>query len=228
MTQFFLSTRISKILGTSDHEIIDQLEKVEQIINELSDIDPIFKNWYVNNATSSKPPLDYPFPSEKAKNYLFKLRKTNLDSSFLLWNGLQEDKQFTSFRFDRLGLIFSFSKVLKTEQMIQLFTVLLKYPKYDYVYLNTDFFSDISVFPHRREITSICYVSVKIEDNYLPHLYQKIEVENNLNQGTILVFDENWADETDELKKLVQENSIALIELGVIPEAGLPDGFFNE
>lgn len=42
------------------------------------------------------------------------------------------------------------------------------------------------------------------------------------------MFDENWADETDELKKIVQENSIALVELGVIPETELPDGFFNE
>ncbi|WP_223852365.1 hypothetical protein [Acinetobacter seifertii] len=39
------------------------------------------------------------------------------------------------------------------------------------------------------------------------------------------MFDKKWADETDELKKIVQENSIALIELGVIPEAGLPDCF---
>ncbi|WNX71577.1 hypothetical protein [Acinetobacter baumannii] len=122
----------------------------------------------------------------------------------------------------------TFKKVLETEQIIKLFNALLECFKFEYVYLNTDFFSDISVYPHRREITSICYVPVKIEDNYLPHLYQKVEVENNLNQGTILVFDKNWADETDELKKIVQENSIALIELGVIPEAGLPDGFFNE
>ncbi|UGQ27240.1 hypothetical protein [Acinetobacter calcoaceticus] len=228
MTEFFLSTRIPKILGSSESEITAQIESTEQFINKISEIDPIFKTWYINNATSSKPPLDYPFPSENAKNYLFKLRKTNIDSSFLLWNGLQEDKLFASFRFDRLGLILSFSKVLKTEQMIQLFTVLLKYPKYDYVYLNTDFFYDINIFSHRLETTSVCYVPTKIDDNYLPHLYKKVEIDNQYNKGTILVFDENWADETDELKKIVQENSIALIELGAIPEKELPEGFFNE
>ena len=42
------------------------------------------------------------------------------------------------------------------------------------------------------------------------------------------MFDKKWADETEELKKIVQENSIALIELGAIPEKELPEGFFNE
>ncbi|MFU2197194.1 hypothetical protein ACMGSW_09965 [Acinetobacter baumannii] len=228
MRDFFFSTRLPKILGSTDSEITAQIENTAQFINRISEIDPIFKTWYVNNATSSKPPLDYPFPSEKAKNYLFKNRKLDINESILLWNAQLDNSQYASFRFDRVGLLMTFEKVLETEQVIKLFNALLECFKFEYIYLNTDFFADINIFPHRREITSICYVYVKIEDNYLPHLYQKFEVENNLNQGTILVFDENWADETDELKKVVQENSIALIELGVIPEAGLPDGFFNE
>jgi hypothetical protein len=65
MKEFFLSTRISKILGSSEYEIEMQLETLEQIIKQISNIDPIFENWYVNNSNIStiKPPLDYPFPS---------------------------------------------------------------------------------------------------------------------------------------------------------------------
>jgi len=227
MREFFLSTRISKILSNSDNGIKEQLDKIEQIITEISAIDPIFKNWYINNPIGSKPPYDYPFPSDKAHNYLFNLRKNDLNESFLLWNGRQDNSQFASFRFDRLGLVLSFSKILETEQMIQLFKTVLEYPRYDYAYLNTDFFYDITVFPHRLETASICYVPVRIEENYLPHLYQKVEIDTEYNQGTILVFDKNWADETNDLKKKVQENSIALVELGVIPETELPEGFFE-
>ncbi|MDC5164052.1 hypothetical protein OHW52_03775 [Acinetobacter baumannii] len=228
MREFFLSTRISKILGNADHEIEEQIEKVEQIITELSVIDPIFENWYINNPVGSKPPYDYPFPSEKAHKYLLNLRKKDINASFLLWNGSLESENFAGFMFDRTGLVMDFKKVLNTDQMIQLFKAILKYPKCEYVYINTDFFNEINVYPHRAETTSICYVPVEVAANYLPHLFKKIEIENEYNKGTILVFAENWADETDELKKVVQENSIALIELGVIPEAGLPDGFFNE
>lgn len=228
MTEFFLSTRIPKILGSSESEITAQIESTAQFINKISDIDPIFKTWYVNNATSSKPPLDYPFPSESARNYLLQKKQKNLNDSILLWNAQVESSQFASFRFDRVGILMTFKKVLETEQVMKLFNALLESFKFEYVYLNTDFFSDINVFPHRREITSICYVPVEIADDYLPHLYKKVEINNEYNKGTILVFDENWADETDELKTKVQENSIALVELGIIPEAGLPDGFFNE
>ena len=94
MREYFLSTRIPKILGNNENEILEQLEKVEQIISELSKIDPIFKTWYINNATSSKPPLDYPFPSEKAKQYLFNLRKEDSFEIFGLWNGSLKTYQF--------------------------------------------------------------------------------------------------------------------------------------
>ncbi|MDR2250068.1 hypothetical protein [Acinetobacter sp.] len=75
MSEFFLSTRLPKELGKSSADIEAQLKTLENIVNEISVIDPIFANWYVNNPVGSKPPYDYPFPSEKAKNYLFNLRK---------------------------------------------------------------------------------------------------------------------------------------------------------
>lgn len=230
MNDFFLSTHISKRLGSTANEITAQLETLELMVKEISVIDPIFANWYVNNYDETAPeaPLVYTFPSEKAHNYLFNLRDSDHFESFSLWNGLEESSQFASLRYDSFGLMMIFKKVLNTDQVIQLFQVLLKYAHYNYVYINTDFFNEINLYSHRAETTSICYVPVKIQDNYLPHLYKKVEIENEYNKGTILVFAENWADETDELKKIVQENSIALIELGVIPEAGLPDSFFDE
>ncbi|KHO13933.1 hypothetical protein NT90_18515, partial [Acinetobacter baumannii] len=183
MTEFFLSTRIPKILGSTDSEITAQIENTAQFINKISEIDPIFKTWYVNNATSSKPPLDYPFPSEKAKNHLFQKRKKNINKSILLWNAQIESRLFASFRFDRVGLLMTFEKVLETEQIIKLFNALLECFKFEYIYLNTDFFADIKIFPHRREITSICYVPVSIAADYLPHLYKKVEVDNQYNKG---------------------------------------------
>jgi len=228
MSEFFLSTRVPKFLSNTDDAIIDQIEKFEKIITEISDIDPILKTWFINNPVGSKPPYDYPFPSEKAKNYFFNLRKKEENSVFLLWNGSIETDPYVSYLFDRLGSVMTFRKVLNAEQIVQIFNVILKYFKFDYVYLNSDFFEDINIYQHRLPTTSICYVPVSIAADYLPHLYKKVDVNNQFNKGTILVFDENWSDETDELKKIIQENSIALIELGVIPEAGLPDGFLNE
>ncbi|HGY4638966.1 TPA: hypothetical protein ACNV0F_001619 [Acinetobacter baumannii] len=231
MRDFFLSTRLSKRLGSTANEIIAQLKTLELMVKEISLIDPIFANWYVNNADedTTEAPLDYPFPSETAHKYLFNLRDSDHFESFGLWNGLEESSLFTSLRYDSFGFMMIFKKVLNTDQVIHLFQVILKYVHYDYVYLNTYFFGDINVFPHRLETTTICYVPIKkIAEDYLPHLYKKVEVENQYNKGTILVFNEKWADETDELKKIVQENSIALVELGVIPETELPDGFFNE
>lgn len=230
MREFFFSTRISKRLGSTANEITAQLKTLELMVKEISVIDPIFANWYVNNSdeNTTKAPLDYPFPSETAHKYLFNLRDSDHFESFGLWNGLEESSQFASLRYDSFGLMMIFKKVLNTDQIIQLFQVLLKYAHYDYVYLNTYFFGDINVFPHRLETTAVCYVPVNIAEDYLPHLYKKVEVESQYNTGTILVFDEKWADETDELKKIVQENSIALVELGVIPEAELPEGFFDE
>ena len=227
MREYFLSTRIAKILGNNENEILEQLEKVEQIIFELSKIDPIFKTWYITNATSSKPPLDYPFPSEKAKQYLFNRRKEDSFEIFGLWNGSLETEQFASFSFDGTGLVMTFKKVLNLEQIIQLFKVVLEYPKNNYVYLNSYFFGDINVFPHRLETTSICYLPIKIDEKLIPHLYKIVDVDTPLNEGTILVFGEDWSDESDEMKKKVQENSLALVELGVIPEAELPEDFFE-
>ncbi|MCR6569684.1 hypothetical protein [Acinetobacter baumannii] len=230
MKEFFLSTRISKILGTSEHETKAQLETLERMIQKISQIDPIFSKWYVNDSdeNTTKAPLDYPFPSEKAQKFLFNLRKKDEFESFSLWNGLEERINFASFNFDNFGLVMTFKKVLTDEQMVLLFKALLENLNFQYIYINDGFFKKINIFEHRLPTTSICYVPINIAADYLPHLYKKVDVENEYNKGTILVFDEKWADETDELKKIVQENSIALVELGVIPETELPDGFFNE
>ena len=88
----------------------------------------------------------------------------------------------------------TFKKVLNLEQIIQLFKVVLEYPKNDYVYLNSYFFGDINVFPHRLETTSICYVPIKVDEKLMPHLYKIVDVNNDLNEGTILVFDEDWSE----------------------------------
>lgn len=86
MKEFFLSTRVPKYLTNSDNAISDQIEKFEKIITEISEIDPILKTWYINNPVGSKPPYDYPFPSEKARNYLFDLRKrSNPNISTMEW-----------------------------------------------------------------------------------------------------------------------------------------------
>lgn len=228
MSEFFLSTRVPKFLSNTNNAISDQIEKFEKIITEISDIDPIFKGWYINNPVGSKPPYDYPFPSEKAKNYLFNLRKNDQDEIFLLWNGSLESELYASYLFDRFGSVMTFRKVLNTDQIVHIFNVILKYFKFDYVYVNSDFFDEINIYSHRLPTTSICYVPINIAADYLPHLYKKVDVDNQFNNGTILVFDENWADETDNLKKIVQENSIALIELGAIPETETPEDFYDE
>ena len=229
MKEFFLSTRISKIIGSSENEINAQLKNLEIFIKDIAKIDPIFANWYVNNASESslKAPLDYPFPSDVANEYLFNLKKNDDLESYLLWNGLEEKSSYASFSFDSFGIMMTFKKVLKTEQIIELFKAFLKILKFEYIYLNSYFFGDINVFPHRLETTSICYIPIKIDEKLIPHLYKIVDVDTPLNEGTILVFGEDWSDESDEMKKKVQENSLALVELGVIPEAELPEDFFE-
>ncbi|MFI9955801.1 hypothetical protein Q4228_15815 [Acinetobacter baumannii] len=41
MSEFFLSARVPKYLPNTDDAILEQLEKFEKIITEISDIDPI-------------------------------------------------------------------------------------------------------------------------------------------------------------------------------------------
>lgn len=226
MSEFFFSTRFCKRLPSSESDIKQQLNTFKEIVEEIAVIDPIFSKWYVNNPTGTKPPLDYPYPSQEADNYLYNLRKEDNFQSFSLWNG-EDNSNFSSINFDTFDFRMSFEKVLKWDQAVQLFKIMLNHLKFHFIYLNNDFFADINVFPHRLVTTPICYIPIKIKENDLPYLYKKIEVDNQLNKGTILVFDEKWTDETDELKKKVQENSIALVELGAIPEAELPEGFFD-
>ncbi|WP_406886172.1 hypothetical protein [Acinetobacter baumannii] len=67
MSEFVLSTRLPKVLGTSSSDIEIQLKILENIVKEISVIDPIFANWYINNydETAPKAPLVYTIPSEK-------------------------------------------------------------------------------------------------------------------------------------------------------------------
>jgi len=229
MSEFLLSTRLPKVLGTSSSDTETQLKILENIVKEISVIDPIFANWYINNYDETAPeaPLVYKFPSDKSFNYLFNKKSADQFEIFSLWNGLEENTDFASLDLRNIGLIMEFEKVLTADQIVQIFEVLLKYLKIEYLYVNYEFFKDINVFQHRLPTTSICYVSLNVAADYLPYLYKKVDVNNQYNKGTILVFDENWASETDELKKKVQENSIALIELGAIPEAMIPDSFFE-
>ncbi|EPF6422223.1 hypothetical protein OHW25_01010 [Acinetobacter baumannii] len=229
MKKFFISTRIPKALGNSSSEIESQLKTLEHIVKEISVIDPIFANWYVNNYDETAPeaPLEYTFPSDQGFKYLFDKKSVDQFESFSLWNGSEENIDYASIDLSNLGLLLKFQKVLSADQIVQIFEVLLKYLKIDYLYVNYKFFKDINVFEHRLPTTSICYVSSNIAADYLPHLYKKVDVENENNKGTILVFDENWISENEDLKKKVQENSIALIEIGVIPEAIIPDSFFE-
>ncbi|WP_336167356.1 hypothetical protein [Acinetobacter sp. 161(2023)] len=229
MSEFVLSTRLPKVLGTSTSDIETQLKILDKIVKEISVIDPIFAHWYINNydETAPKAPLVYTIPSDKGYKYLFDKKSADKFESFSLWNGIEENIDFASINLRNIGFIMEFEKILTADQIVQIFEVLLKYLKIDYLYVNYEFFRDINVFEHRLPTTSICYVSLNVAVDYLPHLYKKVDVDNQYNKGTILVFDENWADETEELKKIVQENSIALIEVGAIPEALIPDSFFE-
>lgn len=227
MSEYFFSTRFFKQLPSSEGDINQQLNTFKEIVEKISVIDPIFSTWYINNPTGTKPPLDYPFPSDKAFEFLLNLRQKDSFQGFTLWNG-QDNSNFVSISFDTFDISMTFEKVFNCEQLVQLFRIMLEYLKFQYMYLNSDFFAEINVFPHRLETTSICYVPKKIENSDIPHLYKKIDINNELNQGTILIFDQNLFDESDEMKKKVQENSIALVDLDIIPEAELGADFFTE
>lgn len=226
MREFFFSTRFFKQLPSSESDINQQLNTFREIIEKISVIDPIFSTWYINNPTGTKPPLDYPFPTDKAFEFLLNLRLKDSFQGFTLWNE-QDNSNFVSISFDTFDISMTFEKVFNCEQLIQLFRIMLEYLKFQYMYLNSDFFADINIFPHRLETTPICYVPKKIEDGDIPHLYKKIDINNELNQGTILIFDQNLFVESDEMKKKVQENSVALVDMGLIPEAELDADFFS-
>jgi len=226
MSKFFLNTHFFKRQPSLENDIQEQLDTLKVIVKKIAVIDPIFSTWYINNPAGTKPPLDYLFPSVKADKYLIKLRREDEFQSFSLWNS-EDNSNFVSINFDTFDFRMNFEKVLTHEKIVELLKVLLDHVKFRYMYLNNNFFAEINVYPHRIFTTSICYVAKDIEENSIPYLYKKIEIRNAINQGTILVFDENWTDESDEMKKKVQENSIALVELGVIPEAELPEDFFE-
>lgn len=225
MSEFFFSTRFFKRLPSSENDIKQQLNILKKIINKIVGIDSIFSTWYINNPVGTKPPLDYLFPSEKSDKYLLKIRKKDEFQSYSLWNGA-DNSNFVGIDFDTFDFRMNFEKVLECDQIIEIFRVVLDHIEFQYIYLNSYFFSDINIFPHRLETTSICYVPKIIDENQIPHLYRKIEINNELNQGTILIFDENLFDESDAMKKKIQDNSIVLVDLGLIPEAELHSNFF--
>lgn len=227
MSEFFLNTRFFKRLPSSSSDIQSQLNTLKEIVKKIVVIDPIFSTWYINNPTGKNPPLDYPFPSEKADNFLITLREKDPFQSISLWNG-EDNSNFGSINFDTFDFRMNFEKIMTYEQVVEILKVLLEHIQFKYMYLSNNFFSEINVYPHRLVTTSICYVSKTIDIDSIPHLYKNIEIDNDLNKGNILVFDKNWTSESDEMKRKVQENSLALVELGVIPEAELPEDFFEQ
>ncbi|WP_179999459.1 hypothetical protein [Acinetobacter sp. YH12239] len=227
MSEFFLNTRFFKRLPSSSSDIQSQLNTLKEIVKKIVVIDPIFSTWYINNPTGKNPPLDHPFPSEKADNFLITLKEKDPFQSISLWNG-EDNSNFGSINFDTFDFRMNFEKIMTYEQVVEILKVLLEHIQFKYMYLSNNFFSEINVYPHRLVTTSICYVSKTIDIDSIPHLYKNIEIDNDLNKGNILVFDKNWTSESDEMKRKVQENSLALVELGVIPEAELPEDFFEQ
>ncbi|WP_436872552.1 hypothetical protein [Acinetobacter haemolyticus] len=122
----------------------------------------------------------------------------------------------------------SLNKNIPQDDLIKIFEIVLKYLKCKYLYLSNSFFMDSRVFEHRQPLSSISYVSKSVESIDIPHLYQKIDIHNELNQGAILVFDQNLYDESEKMKMKIQENSIVLVDLDLIPETELDPDFFSE
>jgi hypothetical protein len=142
MSEFFLNTRFFKRQPSLESDIQEQLDTLKVIVKKIAVIDPIFSTWYINNPTGTKPPLDYPFPSEKADNYLLKLRKEDEFQSFSLWNA-EDNSNFVSINFDTFDFRMNFEKVLTYEKIVELLKVLLDHVKFKYMYLNNNFFQKL-------------------------------------------------------------------------------------
>ncbi|AOA57319.1 hypothetical protein [Acinetobacter larvae] len=227
MSEFFLNTRFYKRLPCEEKNINEQLFLLKRIIENLVLVNPVFSKWYVNNPTNKKTLFEYPFPSQKADHYLLNLRKKDIFQSFSLWNG-EDNSNFASIIFTTFDIRMTFEKVIDWQEVVQIFRIILDYLRVQYIYVSSDFIADTNIFPHRLVTTPICYIPQKIEANELAYLYQQINITNQYNQGSILVFDENWFIETASLKKKIQENALALVELGLIPTTELPDNFFEQ
>lgn len=226
--EFFIHSLFYKALPNSDVEITKQLNIFECIIKEIQGVDNIFSKLYINKSDSSKNQLGQIFPSDSAFQYLFESRKKDPFKTALLWSGENDCDKYVSISFSITGLRFGLEKKFDIEIFITLFKSILKNLKCKYLFLSNSYFMDNRVFEHRQPVSSICYVPKMINEKDIPHLYSKFDVNNNLNQGSILVFDQNLFDESEQMKKKIQENAIALVDLDLIPEAELDSDFFNE
>lgn len=228
MTDFYLNSIAFKAFPNSEDDVKAQLEILVKLVEDLRTVSPDFSNWYVNNGSDLNPPLEYSFPSESSFKYLLKLRKKDAFQSFLLWNGQVDNSLYASISLSIINISLSLQKRYSLSQLVDIFQIILKYLPFKYLYLSNPFFMKNRVFDHRQPVSSICYVPKALEDKELPYIYQKIEVNTSLNQGTILIFDQNLFDESEQMKKKIQENSIALVDLDLIPETELSPDFFNE
>ncbi|MDR6540044.1 hypothetical protein ABIC56_000587 [Acinetobacter bereziniae] len=226
--EYNLHALFYKALSNSDQEIQQQLKALESIVLEPQKLHPIFSNLYINNAINPSKPLGYSFPSQETFKYLYNARKKDPFDSALLWNGKNDSAEYISITFSNSGLSFGLENQLNIELLTKLFQITLTHLKCKFIFIYDDFFRDIVVFEHRQPVSSICYVPQIISENSIPHLYKKIDVLNDLNQGSILIFDENIFEESDRMKKIIEENAIALVALNAIPETELDSDFFSE
>lgn len=226
--EFIIHSLFYKALSNKDNEIKKQLEAFTKIINEAHQLHPIFSNLHINNAINPSKPLGYSFPSDEALNYFYKARKKDPFESALLWNGKNDSTEYMSVTLNSISLKFGLENKLDIEIFIDLLKITLKHLNFKYIFISNQFFRDTIVFEHRHPVSTICYVPKLINENDIPHLYKKIDIQNNLNEGSILIFDENLFEESDRMKKIIEENAIALVALNVIPETELDSDFFSE
>ncbi|AOA57899.1 hypothetical protein [Acinetobacter larvae] len=228
MPNFFLNSLFYKALSRSENDLDAQMQLLEKLIRGLQVINPVFNNWYVNNAKNSQPPLDLPFPSESADKYFKLLKKNNEFKPLLLWNGQINNDYYANIALQLIHLSISLNKTIQPSDLIKVFSVILEVFSVRYLYLSNNFNNEIRVFEHSYPVSSICYLPKILKDIAIPHLYKKIIIDNEVNKGTLLIFDENIYDESDEMKKKIQENTLALVELDLIPSTKLPDNFFEK
>ena len=238
MLEKMIHTVLNKALKNSDEDIKQQLSTLKDIAKNLKDLDPLFNQWYIGNIDVDismdseeiekiSPTLGYKFPSDKAELFLFKERKEKPYTTSLLWNG-GNGETFASMSLSISGFELSIQKQISLDILVKIFEIILNNFSINYVYLTTEFIHNTSIFDHRLTVSAICYVPQIISENSIPHLYKKIDVLNDLNQGSILIFDENIFEESDHMKKIIEENAIALVALNAIPETELDSDFFSE
>lgn len=228
MSDFFLNSVFYKALPNTGVDVKEQIDILCNLVKDLQLVNPNFVNWYVNNAKDSTPPLDLLFPSEGAFKYLIKQRKKDVFKAFLLWNGSVDNDFYAGIALSIVNVSMSLNKNIPQDDLIKIFEIILKYLKCKYLYLSNSFFMDSRVFEHRQPLSSILYVSKSVENIDIPHLYQKIDIHNEFNQGTILILAQDLYEESENMKLIIQESSLALVDLDLIPETELDPDFFSE